>query len=97
MRVEKGVRPLKKFIIGSTQPHRKGGLRDHWLVFRYQMPSREGWVVIRAIQKLDDFNGKLAGPSSRRCNRPVIQVRIAEIPSEHKVTRQLGDELVRDQ
>jgi transposase len=86
-------------------------------VFRYPLPSSEGWPVIwvystllalrqahrrreriaRAIQELDDFNGKLMSPRSRKRTRADVQARIDEILRERKVSRYLVVELVSDQ
>ena len=98
-------------------PRRRGGPRDRWWVFRYPLPSREGWPVIwvyssllalrqehrrreriaRAIQELDDFNKKLAGPRARKRLRREILGSIEEILREQKVARYLVVELLRDE
>ena len=98
-------------------PRRRGGPRDRWWVFRYPLPSREGWPIIwvysallalrqehrrrerlaHAIQELDDFNKKLAGPRARKRLRREIQGRIEDILREHKVARYLVVELLRDE
>ena len=38
--------PQWELVWNRAHPRRKGGPRDRWWVFRYPIPSREGWPVI---------------------------------------------------
>ena len=38
--------PEWELVWNRAHPRRKGGPRDRWWVFRYPIPSREGWPVI---------------------------------------------------
>lgn len=87
------------WVFRTALPSREGWpviwVYSSLLALRQEHRRRER--LARAIQELEDFNSKLLGPRSRRRSRPEVQARIEEILREHKVTRYLIVELLRDE
>jgi transposase len=44
--------PEWELVWNRPHPRRKGGPRDRWWVFRYPLPSREGWPVVWVYSNL---------------------------------------------